>query len=52
MQVWLYIDPGSSGYLIQIIIGSVLAVIFFFKSAWLQARYYAGKFFNLFRKKS
>jgi hypothetical protein len=52
MQILLYIDPGSSGYLVQIIIGSVLAVLFFFKSAWMQVKFYAVKVFNLFKKKS
>ncbi len=31
---FLYIDPGSGSYLIQIIIAAILGVGFFFKSFW------------------
>ncbi len=29
---WLYIDPGSGSYLVQVIIGAVLGIIMFFKN--------------------
>jgi hypothetical protein len=34
MMHLLYIDPGSSSYLIQVIIAAVLGVLFYFKNAW------------------
>ena len=42
IQHLLYIDPGSGGYLIQVIIAGALGIVFFFKNigtffknAWL-----------------
>lgn len=35
MMNLLYIDPGSSSYLIQVIIAAVLGVLFYFKNTWL-----------------
>lgn len=31
---FLYLDPGSGGYLIQVIAAAVLGAGFFFKSSW------------------
>ncbi|HMO33221.1 MAG TPA: hypothetical protein PKE07_09485 [Lacibacter sp.] len=31
---WLYIDPGSGSYLVQVIIAAVLGVLFYFKTTW------------------
>lgn len=31
---FLYIDPGSGSYLVQVIIAAVLGVLFYFKNAW------------------
>ncbi len=31
---FLYIDPGSGSYLVQIIIGAILSFLFFFKNMW------------------
>ncbi|MEI6507730.1 MAG: hypothetical protein WCO54_04550 [Bacteroidota bacterium] len=40
-----YIDPGSTGFIVQIIIGAILGVGFFFKSIWWRVK-------SLFTKKS
>ena len=32
--IFLYIDPGSGSYLVQMIIAAVLAGLFFFKNMW------------------
>ncbi|MBL7702034.1 MAG: hypothetical protein JNM14_07270 [Ferruginibacter sp.] len=32
---FLYIDPGSGSYILQMIIAAVLGVSFFFKNFWL-----------------
>ncbi|MBS1760604.1 MAG: hypothetical protein JST23_10825 [Bacteroidetes bacterium] len=33
MQNWfLYIDPGTGSYLVQVIVGAVLGVAFFFRN--------------------
>lgn len=34
MHVLLYIDPGSGSYLVQMIIASVLAGLFYIKGIW------------------
>jgi hypothetical protein len=34
MSYMLYIDPGSGSYLVQVIIGAVLGIAFFFRSIW------------------
>lgn len=46
----LYIDPGSTSYIVQIVIGALLGTLFFFKSAWLQVKSWFQLIFNLFRK--
>ncbi|HYM93867.1 MAG TPA: hypothetical protein VET23_06995 [Chitinophagaceae bacterium] len=32
--LFLYIDPGSGSYLVQVIIAGVLGIAFFFKNIW------------------
>lgn len=32
MQYWLYIDPGSGSYLVQVIAAAALGVAFFFRN--------------------
>jgi hypothetical protein len=34
LNIFLYLDPGSGSYLVQMIIAAVLAGLFFFKSLW------------------
>lgn len=31
---FLYVDPGSGSYLLQLIIAAVLGALFYFKTAW------------------
>lgn len=39
MQIFfLYIDPGSGSYLLQLIIAAVLGISFFFKNFWMQVK--------------
>lgn len=41
---WLYIDPGSGSYILQMIIAAVLGVSFFFKNFWLSVKaFFTGK---------
>jgi hypothetical protein len=37
---FLYLDPSSGSYLIQMIIAGVLGSLFFFKNAWLRLKYF------------
>ena len=32
--IFLYVDPGSGSYLLQMIIAAVLGALFYFKTAW------------------
>ena len=41
---FLYIDPGSGSYILQMIIAAVLGVSFFFKNFWLSIKaFFTGK---------
>ncbi len=41
---FLYIDPGSGSYILQMIIAAVLGVSFFFKNFWLAVKtFFTGK---------
>ena len=33
-SIFLYVDPGSGSYLVQMIIAGVLGALFYFKTAW------------------
>ena len=33
-EVYLYVDPGSGSYLVQMIIAAILGFLFYFKSLW------------------
>lgn len=35
---FLYIDPGSGSYLVQVIIAAVLGVGFFFRNSWYRIK--------------
>jgi len=37
-SIFLYIDPGSGSYLIQVIIAAVLGVGFFFRNFWYRIK--------------
>jgi hypothetical protein len=45
MHVLLYIDPGSGSYLVQMIIASVLAGMFYVKGIWwkIKSRFVKNK---------
>jgi hypothetical protein len=43
--VLCYVDPGTTGFIVQIIIGAVVGVGFFFKSIWWRIK-------SLFSKKN
>jgi len=34
LHCFLYIDPGSGSYLVQVIVAGVLGIAFFFKNIW------------------
>jgi hypothetical protein len=36
--LFLYIDPGSGSYLVQMIIAGILAGLFYFKNLWRKIR--------------
>jgi hypothetical protein len=41
---FLYIDPNSGSYIIQMIIAGILGSLFFFKNAWLRIKlFFTGK---------
>jgi hypothetical protein len=43
-NVFLYIDPSSGSYLIQMLIAGILGSLFFFKNAWLKVKsFFTGK---------
>jgi hypothetical protein len=43
-HIYLYIDPSSGSYLIQMLIAGVLGSLFFFKNAWLKVKnFFSGK---------
>ena len=35
---FLYIDPGSGSYLVQMIIAGILGALFYFKNIWRRIR--------------
>jgi hypothetical protein len=37
-HIFLYIDPSSGSYLIQMLIAGILGSLFFFKNAWLKVK--------------
>lgn len=45
----IYIDPGSSSYIIQVIVAAVAGVAFFFKNITTYVRHF---FYQLFKKKT
>lgn len=43
-NIFLYIDPSSGSYLIQMLIAGILGSLFFFKNAWLKVKsFFTGK---------
>lgn len=39
-MIFLYVDPGSGSYLIQLLIGAALAGLFFLKNLWWKIKYF------------
>ena len=39
---FLYVDPGSGSYLVQMIIAAVLGALFYFKSIWWKIKNFFG----------
>jgi hypothetical protein len=37
-ELLLYIEPGSSGYLLQVVIAAVLGALFWIKMSWLRIK--------------
>jgi hypothetical protein len=37
-NLFLYIDPGSGSYLVQVIIAAILGGLFYFKNLWLKVK--------------
>jgi hypothetical protein len=43
-NTFLYIDPSSGSYLIQMLIAGILGSLFFFKNAWFKVKsFFLGK---------
>ena len=40
---FIYIDPGSGSYLVQMLIAGVLAGVFYFKNMWLRVKSFFSK---------
>lgn len=36
--LFLYIDPGSGSYLVQVIIAAILGALFYFKNLWIRIK--------------
>ena len=43
VQTFLYVDPGSGSYLVQIIIATVLGIGFYVKAFWHQVKSFFSK---------
>lgn len=42
-SIFLYVDPGSGSYLVQMVIAAILGAMFYFKSAWWRIRSFFTK---------
>ena len=42
MMHWLYIDPGSGSYLVQVVIAAVLGAVFWIKMSWHRVKAFFG----------
>jgi len=42
MMHWLYIDPGSGSYLVQVVIAAVLGAAFWIKMSWQRIKAFFG----------
>jgi len=46
-----YLDPGSGGFIIQMIIAFFISILIFFKSIWYKTKELISKIFKFFSKK-
>ena len=46
-----YLDPGSGGFIIQMLIAFVASIVIFFKNGMMYLRNFFSKFLSLFSKK-
>ena len=46
MMTLIYIDPGSGSYLTQVIIASLLGVVFYFRNFLSMIRTFLGRIFR------
>ncbi len=49
---FLYIDPSSGSYLLQMIIAGILGSLFFFKNAWIKVKSFFYKKSNRFESET
>ena len=45
-SLFLYIDPGSNGYLVQVIIAAILGGVFWIKRFWRMIRSWFSSIFG------
>lgn len=43
---WLYVDPGSGSYLVQVIIAALLGAVFYLKSVWWSLKAFFKKWLS------
>jgi hypothetical protein len=41
--LFCYVDPGTTGFLVQIIIGTIVGIGFFFKTIWWRVKSFFTK---------
>lgn len=46
-----YLDPGSGGFIIQMLIAFIASIVIFFKNGMMYIKNFFSKFVNLFSKK-
>lgn len=46
-----YLDPGSGGFIIQMLIAFIASIVIFFKNGMMYVKNFFLKFVNLFSKK-
>ena len=46
VQTFLYLDPGSGSYLVQMIIAAMLGAFFYIKSIWWRIKSFFSRYKN------
>ena len=49
---YAYLDPGTGGFLIQMIVAFFISILIFFKSIWYKTKELILKFSKFFKKKN